>query len=64
MKYLFLKQKINDEIKVEISQVYGDSETSLQTIKYWKSELKGGCRLQVVKSTCNGLPTKAPNNAT
>lgn len=42
IKYLFLKRKTNDEIKVEFSEVYGDSAPSLATIKYWTAEFKCG----------------------
>lgn len=36
IRFLFLKKKTNDEIKIELDDVYGDSAPSLSTIKYWE----------------------------
>ena len=42
IKFLFLKQKTNDEIKAELREVNGDSAPSFATIKYWTAEFKRG----------------------
>lgn len=42
IRFLFLKKKTNDEIKIELDDVYGDSAPSLSTIKYWTAEFKRG----------------------
>ncbi|XP_030751041.1 protein GVQW3-like [Sitophilus oryzae] len=42
IRFLFLKKKTNDEIKIELDDVYGDSALSLSTIKYWTAEFKRG----------------------
>ncbi|XP_030750623.1 uncharacterized protein LOC115878306 [Sitophilus oryzae] len=42
IRFLFLKKKTNDEIKIELDDEYGDSAPSLSTIKYWTAEFKRG----------------------
>lgn len=39
-KYLFLKKEANYGIKTELMEVYGDSASSLSTMKYWTAEFK------------------------
>lgn len=38
-----MTKKINDGIKTECTDVYGESAPSSSTIKYWTAELERGC---------------------
>lgn len=40
-KYLFLKINTSDEIKAGMTDVYGDPDPSLSTLKYGTVEFKG-----------------------
>lgn len=57
IRFLFLKGKTRDEIKTELSTVYGDASPSIATVKRWYNEFRNG-RISVFDEARPGRPNE------
>ena len=55
IRFLFLDGKTCEEIKTKLDAVYGNSSSSITTVRYWFNEFKRG-RSSVFDKECPGRP--------